>query len=287
MTRKVLTLKQTRQAALQGRAEEAVPLLRLYADRGDASAAASLAEPLGFRGEWEECLKRAGAFIARPQSAYAGNVFNDMISLLARAGRETQQWELLLHVTQAAEQRVEENIADDNPPKQAAQRTCYNKIFQGLHSYAERQGATPLDLKQIFGAVTPIQKEQDAAYQLAVQNATQLRPNLRKDPVALSRHRFMLARYYNQDVEGIRFYEDEQMPPEFDCAVFVAKAYARREERERAWEVLWKHTPRWWPLDRAQVAPVDLLLDRDLADLMNRERCEQVLTLPRGPGALT
>ena len=44
MIRKIPPLKQARQAALQGRAEEAVHALRLYAERGDPAASASLAE---------------------------------------------------------------------------------------------------------------------------------------------------------------------------------------------------------------------------------------------------
>ncbi len=280
------TLKQARQAALEGRVEEAVPLLRAYADRGDTSAAASLAELLAFQGEWRECLERAGAFIARPQSAYAGNVFDDMIRLLARAGSETHQWELLLHLIQTAEQRVEENIAEYNPPKQEAAWTRYRTIFQALRTYAQREGTPPHELICVFGAAKQSQAHQEVAYREAVQNATQLRPDLRRKPDALSAHHFSLAQFYNQEAEGIRLYEEERMPPDFDRAVFVAKAYVHRDQPERAWDVLWKYMSGWWPVDRAQVVPVVLLVDQDLATLMSHERCAQVLTLPRGPKAL-
>jgi hypothetical protein len=286
MTRKVLTLKQARQVAWQGKAEEAVPLLRLYADKGDASAAASLAELLAFQGVWSECLERAGAFIAKPQSVYAGNIFDDMIGLIARAGRETGQWDRILDLTQAAEQRVEENIADYTPPKQEAQRKRYHSIFQGLRAYVERQGAVALDFRQIFGVTALLQTEQDAAYQLAMRNIFQHQPKLRNDPAALSRHQFALAQVFHQEAEGIRLYEEGHMPAEFDRAIFVAKAYVHRKQPELAWEIIWKHAHRWRPLDPAQVAPVVLLMDGDLANLMDRDRCKQVLHLPRGPEAL-
>lgn len=283
MPYKAPNLKHARQMALQGRVEEAIPLLRDYADRADASSAASLAELLAFQGEWEECLKRAGAFIAQPQSVYAGNVFNDMVGLLARAGRETDQWGLLLDLTQAAQQCVEENTAEYNLSKREAARTRYRTILQGLRLYAQGEDATPFDLTQIFGVAMRIPAEQDADYQFAKQNATQLRPDLLNDPVALSRHLFSLAQFYHQESEGIRLYEAERMPAEFEGAVFVAKAYVRQGQAERAWEVLWRHMHRWWPVDRAQVAPVVLLIDRDLRALMNPVRCKKVLSLPRGP----
>jgi hypothetical protein len=276
MTRKVSTLKQARQAALQGRVEEAIPRLRVYADRGDTSASASLAELLALQGEWEECLQRAGELIARPQSVYAGNVFDDMIRLLSRAGRETEDWTSLLRLTQTAEERVEENIADFAPPKRDAARLRYRAIFQALSAYAAREGVPPHELIQIFGTAEPTQAAQDAAYQLALQNVSQ-QPYVRPNSLALVNHHFGLVEYFRQESEGIRLYEEERMPARFDCAVFVAKAYVRQEQTGRAWDVLWKHMRRWWPLDPAQVAPVVLLVDRDLADLMTHERCEQVL----------
>jgi len=287
MARKVPTLKQARQMALRGRVEEALPLLRDHADKGDTSASASLAELLAFQDEWQKCLEYAGAFIARPQSVYAGNIFDDMVHLLARAGRETRQWTWLLHLTQAAEQRVEENIAEYDPSKKEAERIRYSEIFQGLCAYAQGEGARPFELTRIFGVILPTQLEQDAAYQLAAQNALRQPPKSRNNPADLSRLRFILAQNYNQEAEGIRLYEDGQMPPQFDCAVFVAKAYVRQEQPDLAWNVLLKYVPRWWPVDRAQVAPVVLLIDSDLASIMNHERCETVLTLPRGPEAHT
>ena len=285
MARKVPTLKQARQMALRGRVEEALPLLRDYADKGDTSASASLAELLAFQGEWQECLEYAGAFMARPQSVYAGNIFDDMVCLLARAGRETRQWTLLLHLTQAAKQRLEENIAEYDPSKKEAERTRYSKIFQGLRAYSQGEGVKPFELIRIFGVTLPTQPEQDAAYQLATQNVLRQPPKLRNNPADLSRQRFILARNYNQEAEGIRLYEEGQMPPEFDCAVFVAKAYARQEHPDLSWNVLLKYVSQWWPVDRAQVVPVVLLIDSDLTSIMNHERCEKVLTLPRGPEA--
>lgn len=279
---RVPTLKQVRQAALQGRTDEAISLLRVYGDRGDASASASLAELLAFQNEWSECLLRAGEFIANPRSVYAGNVFDDMIRLLGRAGQETKQWELILQVTQVAAERVEANIAGDAPSKQEAERTRYSKIFQALQEYAQREGSPPHELIEVFGVSRPTQAEQDIAYQKATQS-TEVPPRLRSDPTALLRHRFSLARVYKQEIEVVRLYEEEQMPSDFDFAVVVAKAYLHREQPDLAWDVLWKHLPLWWPVDRAQVAPVILLVDTDLAGMMNRERCERVLTLPRGP----
>lgn len=245
MTCNIPTLKQARRAALQGRIEEAIPPLRVYADRGDTSASASLAELLAFQGEWEECLKRAGGFIAFPHSVYAGNVFDDMICLLSRAGRETKDWISLLRLTQTAEERLEENIADFNPPKKEAERLRYRQIFQALRAYAQREGEPPHELIQIFGTDTPTQAAQDAAYQVAVQNISPQRPSIGSHSLALVDHHFSLVQFYHQESKGIRLCEEERMPARFDCAVFVAKAYVRQEQAERAWHILWKHMHRW------------------------------------------
>jgi hypothetical protein len=251
---KIPTLKQARQVALQGKAEEAIPALRFYADRGDVSAAASLAELLAFKYEWNECLQRAGELIVHPNSVYTGNIFDDMVYLLARAGQETNQWGSLLRITQTAAERVEENIADFPPSKQESARKRYGKIFQALGEYAQSERKFPFELTRIFGVTSPTQTE-------TAQDRTR------------------------KEAEAILLYEGGQLPTRFEFAVLVAKAYVQRELLDRAWNILWEHAKLWWPVDRAQVAPVVLLVDSDLARVMNRERGEMILHLPRGPEA--
>lgn len=88
MARK-LTLNQARAAARRGETNLAISSLQGFADKGDAAASASLAELLAFRGRWEDVIVHAGRLAANPGTVYAGNVFDDMIGLLGRAGQET------------------------------------------------------------------------------------------------------------------------------------------------------------------------------------------------------
>ena len=71
----------------------------------------------------------------------------------------------------------------------------------------------------------------------------------------------------------------------FDQALAVARALIRRGEPERSWEIVEERLSAWWPVDNAQVAPVVLLVDQWMSPLMTAERCEQVLSTPRGPEA--
>jgi len=74
------------QAALQGNTDDAVKQLEALLDGGDAGAAASLAEIEAFRGQWSELLRHASVFLRKPSAVYAGNVFTDVVHLVALAG---------------------------------------------------------------------------------------------------------------------------------------------------------------------------------------------------------
>lgn len=67
-------------------------MLREIAAGGEHAACASLAELLAFKGEWNELIPNAARLIAHSDTVYAGNIFDDMIRLLGRAGHETGRW---------------------------------------------------------------------------------------------------------------------------------------------------------------------------------------------------
>jgi hypothetical protein len=85
---KIRNAKAAAKAARQGRVDEAAAALRTFADAGDAAAAASLAEILAFRGEWEPMVTYAAMLLAQPEAVYAGNVFTDLARLVRRAAVE-------------------------------------------------------------------------------------------------------------------------------------------------------------------------------------------------------
>lgn len=284
MNSRSLTLKYARQLALQGKGE-ALPLLQRYADSGDTSASVSVAELLAFHGIWEECLQRAGVYLVNPQTVYAGNVFDDMVRLIVYAGHETQEWDFIGRLAIVAKQRLDTNLVSNNLEKQAALFTRYNTILTALQEYAQCRGRSPYEVIDLVSASKLHQAEEKIAYQIAKHNIHSQRPELIKNSVALANHRFALAQYYHQGDEAILMYENNCMPARFDYAVFVAKAYVNKDQLTQAWEVLWANLHRWWPLDPAQVAPLVLLLDTDLARLVSRERRHEVLSVARGPEA--
>jgi hypothetical protein len=68
----------------------------------------------------------------------------------------------------------------------------------------------------------------------------------------------------------------------FDQAVSVARVLCKRGDPEQAWTLLEGYLRHWWPVDYAQVAPVELLYDPLLAPLVTPARGEQILRTPRG-----
>src|SRR5262249_1557022 len=95
-------------------------------------------------------------------------------------------------------------------------------------------------------------------------------------------HRFSIARNMKLDDEMIRVYEELPTAFYFNDALEVSRAYMRSGDDIRAWEVLHDRIYQSVGGLPEQVAPIILLIDDDLRPLMTRERCEFVLSTPRG-----
>ncbi|MCA1414362.1 MULTISPECIES: hypothetical protein [Bradyrhizobium] len=96
--------------ALRGNVETALPILAQYAEAGDDGAAASAAELSAYLWRWDVVIAQAARLIANPYAVYAGNVFDELVLLLGRAGRETGDWRAIARVADAASQRVEADL---------------------------------------------------------------------------------------------------------------------------------------------------------------------------------
>jgi hypothetical protein len=66
---------------------------------------------------------------------------------------------------------------------------------------------------------------------------------------------------------------------------YVAPVYVRRSRPDLAWAAIEPNLKYWWPVDFAQVTPLVLLTDEYLDTLMTPERCQLVLSTPRGQEA--
>src|ERR1035437_5916189 len=253
--------------------------------KGDAGAAASLAELDAFLGQWDQVIANAGRLIANPGAVHAGNVFHDMIRLLGRAGHRSGRW---AHVIEVVEMASKANASRDIPKQREAYRDRNEKVFRNLIQYAKRQAQPPHELLAIFGVRDPSahmsKQEREAWYQNTVQNVDTIRPDLRKNPQAKPEYFFALAKGTLED-EALRLYEahGKNFLMAWQSAEYVAPIYVRRGKPEAAWAAIESQLKKWWPVDQAQVTPVVLLTDENLETLMTPERCQLVLSTSRGP----
>jgi hypothetical protein len=296
-----VSVKKAQEAARSGQTELALESLEAFAAKGDDSAAASLAELYAFLGQWDKIITNAGRLIANPRAVYAGNVFNDMIQLLGRAGQRSGEWTRVTEVVEAASKanasrhaqlraREKDKIRRDIVTDQEQRN---EKLFRNLIEYATRQGKPPHELLAIFGVRGCMdgmgERERKVWYENAVKNAESVRPDLKTNLPAKMEYCFSLAKGVLED-EALRLYEahGNTFGMKWQAAEYVAPIYVRRENADTAWAALERNLKHWWPVDHAQVAPLVLLTNEHLEKLMTPERCRLVLSTPRGPeGAKT
>jgi hypothetical protein len=286
--KKPVSVKKAREAARSGQTGLALESLEAFAAKGEDGAAASLAELYAFLDQWDKVVANAGRLIANPGAVYAGNVFDDMIRLLGRAGHRLGQWPRVIEVVEVASKA---NASRDFGKQKDWYRDRNEKIFRNLIQYAKRQGEPPHELLAIFGvpssSANMSQQEREAWYQNIVQNVDVIRPDLKANLDARSEYFFTLTQGTLED-EALRLYEvhGKNFLMAWQSAVYVAPIYVRRGNPAAAWAAIESNLTEWWPVDQAQVAPVMLLTDENLETLMTRERRELVLSTPRGPQAV-
>jgi hypothetical protein len=294
--KKPVSVKKAQAAARAGEIELAVESLENCALKGDDSAAASLAELYAFLGQWDKVIANAGRLIANPGAVYAGNVFNDMIQLLGRAGHVSKDWARVVEVVEAASKANARRCAEQfrNEKDKVGRDIIRNaeerdeKLFRNLIQYAARQGKPPHELLAIFGVShwtdERNEQERNTWYENAVNNVDSVRPDLKKNPQAKMEHFFSLAKGVLED-EALRLYEahGKTFAMEWQAAEYVAPIYVQRDERQAAWSVIEANVKHWWPVDHSQVAPLVLLTNEHLHELMTPDRCHFVLRTPRGP----
>jgi hypothetical protein len=240
--------KQAAKLARQGETDRALQALLTLSAKDDAAAAASAAEILAYRGRWADAAAQATKLLANPTAVYAGNVFTDMARLVRRAARETRD-ELLV-----------KRAARVVPAGMARERDVV--LLTDFLPPSAQPGA---DEESFRAAVAESAKGKRFAGKEA----------------ALAAHCFALAVAFRVDEEIVARYDPGWAS--FDHAVSAARVLARRNEDARAWSLIEQQRARWRPVDRAQVAPVELLVDPWLSPLMTPERCELILSTPRGP----
>jgi hypothetical protein len=294
--RKPVSVRKAQAAARLGQTESALESLEAFAAKGEDSAAASLAELYAFLGQWDKVIPNAGRLIANPGAVYAGNVFHAMIQLLGRAGHCSGDWARVIEVVETASKANASRCAElcrsekDKIHRDILKNTEQGRerIFRNLIQYAGRQGKPPHELLAIFGVRDCTDdmnaEERRAWYDNAVKNADSLRPDFKKNPQAKLEYFFSLAKGVLED-EALKLYEahGKTFSMAWQAAEYVAPIYVRRGNPDAAWAAIETNLKHWWPVDQAQVAPLVLLTNEHLETLMTPERCQLVLSTPRGP----
>ncbi|WP_038379199.1 hypothetical protein [Bradyrhizobium elkanii] len=93
--------------------------------------------------------------------------------------------------------------------------------------------------------------------------------------------RLVFASMHHIDDEMIRLFDMMGGEIRFDRAVSIAKAFLRRGDETMAWKAVRASWAEWAPVDRAQTAPLVLLIDAGLAGLVTRDRAIELVHLPR------
>ena len=272
------------QTALRGDTDAAVTQLAALLASGDIGAAASLAEIEAFRGQWPEMLQHAYAFLRKPSSVYAGNVFTDITNLVALVGFKNGGW-LDIH-DQAVEIRSH-LLADPELEKYANGSDASAGGLDQLIELAKSKGKSPYVWD--WGNYSELDEDARAAKFDAAVAELLAKKKMFKDDAERRKHFFALANNYGSYRSAVRLYDKEGVGDliTFDPAAFAASALARAGRTKEAWQVAEAAVRLWWPVDFAQVTPVALLTDEGLRPLMTPERCEWVLRTPRGPAAVS
>ena len=94
--------------------------------------------------------------------------------------------------------------------------------------------------------------------------------------------RFLNARLYDYEEEMVRVYlENEsawgERQIDFDNVMDVARLLVKDGKDSQAWEVISRKLKTWQPYKCYEVAPIDVLNDDVIFDIMSPQRCEAVL----------
>jgi len=262
-------------AALRGDVESALPVLARHAQTGDDSAAASAAELSAYLWHWQDVIEHAARLIANPYAVYAGNVFDELVRLLGRAGRETGDWRGIARAADAASQRVEADLRanpwgfPDSKIEGAVDRLL--PILDRLGEYALGEGQIRLHGHLDIFSPKPVTPRPDL-----FDAAMKLKQNQKSDA-----RRLVFACMYHLDDEMIRLFDAMEGKVGFDRAVSVAKAFLRRNDDAMAWQTVRGNWADWAPVDRAQTTPLVFLIDDDFAGLVTKDRAGELVHMPR------
>lgn len=270
---KLTRQEQAQALALRGDTDAAVAALQDLKRGGGDAASASLAVIAAFRYQWSDVLSHAEVIFGAPSCIDTLNVYTDMVQLTARAAASLGNWSDVQDFAKTALKKLK-GIEDNEAHAEAVRR---------LARLAARKGeGARFTLEDADATLAKRQARFDAAL---VKLAKEPKKRFKTSADRLD-HLFGLACVLDYHGGAVQVFDEERaLPNIFDNVAFAASALARVGRTDEAWNAVHTKLPSWWPVEATQIAPVVLLADWALSEVMTPERCELVLRCPRGPGA--
>lgn len=259
------TFKQAVAAARAGRIDLALPKLVELSEKGQGLSAVAAAEIFAFRGDWPRFIEHAGRFTRDLTVIGACNVFDQMLELLRRAGRETGDWK--------AVENAATGVPKEAVPGFHERSTDFVAEIKAKKYVGEKAGRAP--------------RNPSAADKVAYEKAVAEAPSgkrFQSDPRALHRHLFSLAASFGFEDDALRLFDAHRDELTFDDAMGVARMMVRRKREADAWAALEATIPSWGGGWVCTIGPAEVLIDPLLAPLFTPERGEKLLSTPRWVG---
>lgn len=266
---KLTPIQVAQRFALRGDIESALAELASLQAEGDVGASASLAEIAAYRSEWKDVLRHVEVVFGTPSALDTLNVYLDMVMLAAQAGRELGDWQKIGKLAEFAAGKLTKKEED----------SAHVEAVRQLSDFAARNG------KGTYAADEESEEQRKVLFEGGLDKLAK-KPKKFRTPEDRLDHLFGLARVRRYYPGAVALYDQEKaLPAIFDNVVFVASGLARCNRTEEAWAAIRSKLYCWWPVEDTQIAPVVLLTDEALGQLMTSERCEEVMRTVRGPEA--
>lgn len=256
-----------------GEIDEGLEILDRYRSKNPMVNAVVRAELAAFMEDWDTCFEYCSFGLSNPGMLNSLNVFKELSELLALSGLKLRAWEKI-HV-----------VAQSTQASYVGMRYHHN-VLSRLQTFAKKGDSyTQQDIRRVTTGLLPgpSQPTEGSFKATALELLREL-----GDSTGLSYLSYLYSTMqgYNLIEEAIDLYEKYGLDGIPYTTYYVAKAYIQKEGNEKAWEFLAKNISLWVPEDPMQVLPVELLLDPSLSTLMNKERGEFVVRLPKGLAAV-
>ncbi|MGL5831127.1 MAG: hypothetical protein ACRCZE_03170 [Candidatus Altimarinota bacterium] len=251
--------------ALAGDYQTALPLLEKLVESGDIESKAALVYLYAFLLRWDDLLAPACDVLMETEKYFTANVFDEFALLIGTMGQETKKWVELSDY-------IDKNVLMDKLGRRE------KLVINDLKKFLQKKG----DVKKVFPVVEmPERSAADSAkhYRDAVDNVFIIKPKF-KDPAKkneLEKHLFALAVVFDQEEEILKSYKPKNPNFSYQDAVIVAKIYLKKGEKTKAWDLIKKTINTWYPVDRVQLMPMELLVEDDFRSLLDEKQREFLL----------